>query len=159
MGSKLELQLQPAGHPSWGKGSVSTSLPQPGPLCAAWGAGGTSSLHLGFRRTVSGALGWGLGCGERQGKELGSPFPRGYIYRVCSGLLCSMFMLVKGTSVSPEVATLTHGETEAWHTQVTASNLQPQSSISAETENLLLGCPECLNKAVMSCHMEKFRSK
>lgn len=23
------------------------------------------------------ALGWRLGCGERQGKELGSPFPRG----------------------------------------------------------------------------------
>ena len=72
-----------------------------------------------------------------------------------------MFMLVKGTSVSPEVATFTHGETEAWHTQVTASNLQPQSSISAETgaENLLLGYPECLNKAVMFCHMETFISK
>lgn len=87
--------------------------------------------------------------------------PEGYIYRVCSGLLCSMFMLVKGTSVSPEVATFTHGETEAWHTQVTASNLQPQNSILAETgaENLLLGYPECLNKAVMFCHMETFKSK
>ena len=67
------------------------------------------------------AGGW---VGGRDREENWDPhFPGGYIYRVCSGLLCSMFMLVQVTSVSPEVSTFTHGETEAQHTQVTASKL------------------------------------